>query len=101
MSTSASTSLSTAVNTSHPASTAAASIVTSTGASTFFGMLPTITSVSSGVTFSSNFASPSRASMSYSLFQNIPPVFSWSAPIPVQAVPLDPPPSWPDHRLSA
>ncbi|CAH9104966.1 unnamed protein product [Cuscuta europaea] len=42
--------------------------------------------------FSSNFASPSRISLPYSLFQNVPTVFAWSAPVLVQVVPLEPPP---------
>ncbi|CAH9080689.1 unnamed protein product [Cuscuta europaea] len=83
---------STTATTAQPPSTAAATSVTTVGAPTSFGSLPAITSVSSGVTFSSNFASPSRVSMPYSLFQNVPSVFPWSAPILVQAVPLEPPP---------
>ncbi|CAH9089472.1 unnamed protein product [Cuscuta epithymum] len=49
---------------------------------------------SSAAIASSSFASPSRSTAPFSLFQTLPPVFSWSPPSPVQSVSLEPPPQF-------
>ncbi|CAH9093498.1 unnamed protein product [Cuscuta epithymum] len=93
----ATASLSATTQPSSPASTGISAPISlsSIGAPSSLGTQPFVIMPCTATLSASSFASPSRSLVpNYTLFHNLPPVFLWSAPSPVQQVSLDPSPSF-------
>ncbi|CAH9075356.1 unnamed protein product [Cuscuta epithymum] len=69
-------------------------MVSSTGASSPFGTQQPVIMPGTAAQSASSFSSPTRGLSSSSLFQNMPPIFTWSAPHSASQFTLDPPPSF-------